>query len=235
MHRSYPQLLLLAILLCAGMAHGQAVPLFPGVPPTNSLLKAQEKGDQLYQRGDFNRALVIYRDDLAPRGDKFAQYMVGYMYLAGQAVDQNPVRATAWYRLSAERGEEAFVHARDTLLAAMNDAQRIRCNEIYTELRKEMGDIVIVSELIKDDLDSLSPILHSDVAIGPRLMLQSRHPSDVKLLRQMRFNIETRMTYLLDIAARDDSITQEEREKISSLYENVQRDLLALDAIQVKK
>jgi hypothetical protein len=234
MHRCYPQILLLAFLLTTGMAHGQAMPLFPGEPPTNSLLKAQKKGDQLYQKGDYDRALVIYRDDLAPRGDKFAQYMVGYMYLAGQAVERDPIRATAWYRLSAERGEEAYVHARDTLTEAMNDAQRTRCDEIYTVLRKQMGDIVIVSDLIKDDLNDLDPIIRN-VAVGPNLYVQSRHPSEMKYLRHVRFNIEARMTYLLDIAANNESITQEEREEISSVYENVQRDLASLDAILAEK
>ena len=96
MHRSALHILLLAFFLCAGLAQAQFVAPFPGVPPNKSSLKAQEKSDQLYKKGNFDRALVIYRDDLAPSGDKFAQYMVGYMYLAGQAVDQDPIRATAW-------------------------------------------------------------------------------------------------------------------------------------------
>ena len=113
----------------------------------------------------------------------------------------------------------------------MNAAQRTLCDEIYTELRTEMGDIVIVSDLIKDDLQELAPFIRSDLAIDPNLMQRSQHDRHEKLLKQVRFNLDTRMIYLLDISNVDDSITQEEREKISRLYQTVQRDLLSLDAV----
>ncbi len=232
MYRSFLHIVALVFLLLAGAANAAVVELFPGVLPDSRLLKAQDKADQLYKQGDYDRALVVYRDDLAPSGDKFAQYMVGYMYLAGQSVEQDAITATAWYRLAAERGSETFVYARDTLLDAMNETQRRACDEIYVKLREKIGDIVIVSSLIRDDLQELSPFIRIDLSINPELMQRSLQGRNEKFLNQIRFNIDTRMTYLLRISYSDASITEEEQEKISTLYKKAQRDLSALDGIQ---
>ena len=45
--------------------------------PDSRTLGLQRKVDELYERGEFDRAYFIYRNDLAPVGDKYAQYMVG--------------------------------------------------------------------------------------------------------------------------------------------------------------
>jgi TPR repeat protein len=220
--------------LLANAANAAVAEPFPGVPPDKRLLNAQEKADQLYQKGDYNRALVVYRDDLARGGDKFAQYMVGYMYLAGQAVAQNAITATAWYRLAAERGEESFVQARDTLMDGLNDAQRLECDEKYVELREEFGDIVIVSSLIRDDLQELSPLISTEAAINTDLMQRSQYGGNDKLFNQIRVNVNTRLAYLLKISNSDPSITEQELEKISRLHNQVQHDMAALDRIQFK-
>ncbi len=236
MYRSFLKLLVLSTLLIFGAASAATTEQpFPGAPPSKSLLKAQQKGDQLYKDGEYERALVIYRDDLAPSGDKFAQYMVGYMHLAGQAVNQDPIAATAWYRLAAERGEESFVYARDTLLGAMNAAQRSACDEIYEGLRKKMGDMNILMGLIKEDLDILAPFIRSDLAIDPNLMQRSSYGRNEKELNILRLTIETRMAYLLDISFLDESIAREEQERINRLNDIVRRDLLKLDAMQFNK
>jgi TPR repeat protein len=234
MYRSSLFIVGLTILLLAGAANAAVAEPFPGVPPDQRLLDAQEKADQLYEKGDYDRALVVYRDDLARGGDKFAQYMVGYMYLAGQAVTQNAVTATAWYRLAAERDEESFVRARDTLMDAMNDAQRRECDEKYVELREEFGDIVIVSSLIRDDLQELSPLVTMNTAINSELMQRSQYGGNDKLLNQIRVNVNTRLAYLLRISDSDPGITEQELQKISQLHKQVQRDMAALDRIQFK-
>jgi TPR repeat protein len=234
MYRNLLYIVGLIFLLLAGAVDAAVAEPFPGVRPDKRLLNAQEKADQLYQKGDYDRALVVYRDDLARRGDKFAQYMVGYMYLAGQAVAQNAITATAWYRLAAERGEESFAHARDTLMDAMNDAQRRECDEMYVELREEFSDIVIVSSLIRDDLQELGPLISTDIAVNSELAQLSQYGGNEKLLSQIRINVNTRMAYLLKIANSDPSTTQQELEKISRLHKTVQRDMAALDRIQFK-
>jgi TPR repeat protein len=234
MYRSSLYIAGLTFLLLASAANAAVAEPFPGVPPDKRLLNAQQKADQLYQKGDYDRALVVYRDDLARGGDKFAQYMVGYMYLAGQSVAQSAVTATAWYRLAAERGEESFVHARDTLMVAMNDTQRRECDEKYIELREEFADIAIVSSLISDDLQELGPLIATDIAINSDLMQRSQYGGDEKLMNQIRVNVNTRLAYLLKISSSDLSITEQELEKISQLHKKVEHDMAALDRIQFK-
>ena len=57
---------------------------------------------------EYERAFMIYEKELAPLGDKYAQYMVGYMYLNAQSVLQDKISALAWFRIAAERGERCF-------------------------------------------------------------------------------------------------------------------------------
>lgn len=49
-------------------------------------VRIQAKAESLYLQGHWERAQFIYEHELAPIGDKYAQYMVGYMYLNGQGV-----------------------------------------------------------------------------------------------------------------------------------------------------
>lgn len=126
-----------------------------GEAPTRTILKAQEKADGYFAKGKFAKALAIYKDDLAPVGDKYAQYMVGYMNLAGNGVPQDAIVASAWYRLAAQRENEQYVRIRDGLLSLFNDAQRSRSDMLYVDLRRRMGDIALVHKLIRDDIDVL--------------------------------------------------------------------------------
>ena len=79
--------------------------------------------DELYSAGEYERALFIDERELPPRGDKYAQYMVGYMHLNAHGLPQDKVRALAWYRLAAERGNEVLVRARDELVVTLTDAE----------------------------------------------------------------------------------------------------------------
>ena len=38
--------------------------------------------------------MFIYREELAPLGDKYAQYMIGYMHEHGKGVDKDPAVAS---------------------------------------------------------------------------------------------------------------------------------------------
>ena len=81
--------------------------------PESGTIAIQQKVDRLYDAGFFERAYFIYRNELVPIGDKYAQYMVGFMYLAGLGIEQDSVAALAWYRLAAERGSPDFVAEAD--------------------------------------------------------------------------------------------------------------------------
>ncbi|MCH8277932.1 MAG: SEL1-like repeat protein, partial [Proteobacteria bacterium] len=72
--------------------------------PDSRTMALQNKVDRLFGAGNFERAFFLYRYDLAPLGDKYAQYMVGFLYLSGMGVEKDSTIASAWYRLAAERG-----------------------------------------------------------------------------------------------------------------------------------
>ena len=68
---------------------------FPGQSLDRDLIKTQRKVDALFEKGDYDRAMNIYRHELAPLGDKFAQYMVGYMHYSGRGVPADRALACA--------------------------------------------------------------------------------------------------------------------------------------------
>lgn len=117
--------------------------------PDSRVLNLHAKVDELFERGETGRAYFIYRNELVPLGDKYAQYMVGYMHLTGLATSRDRVAASAWYRLAAERGTPEFVALRDRLLAELTDEQRHASDSLYTELRREYCDLAILLASIK--------------------------------------------------------------------------------------
>ena len=117
--------------------------------------RTQAKVETLYKRGDYKRAHFIYSNELARLGDKYAQYMTGYMYLNGQGVAEDKVKASAWYRIAAERRVPEFMAVRDQLMRTLNDDQRAESDELYIELRQEYSDMVIIMGLLTKDLKGL--------------------------------------------------------------------------------
>ncbi len=117
--------------------------------------RVQTKAEELYVRGDFKRAHFIYTNELASCGDKYAQYMAGYMYLMGEGVPEDPVLASAWYRIAAERDAPEFIVVRDELMESFSPEQRARSDALYLDLRKKFSDLVIVMKLVEDDLEAL--------------------------------------------------------------------------------
>ena len=176
----------------------QGVGPFPGRAVDAKTMKIQKKADELVEKGDFERAHLIYRNDLAPIGDKYAQYMVGYMYLTGMGVDEDPVLGSAWYRLAAERNFEGFVEERDQILAYFSDVDLIRSDTLYLQLRRQYSDAVLLLDLIEDDLDLLDSRTGS--RLGGRgsavIIFDLRTGSSVsadQYLGQVRNRIETRL------------------------------------------
>ena len=117
--------------------------------PDSRTLKVQRKVDDLFEGGEYDRAYFIYRNELAPLGDKYAQYMVGFMHLTGKGVDEDPVAASVWYRLAAERGTPQFLAVRDMLMSDMTAEQREQSDRQFLELRRDYGDLSILLSLIK--------------------------------------------------------------------------------------
>jgi len=124
--------------------------------PDARTLSVQRKVDELFESGKFERAYFIYRNELAPVGDKYAQYMVGYMHLMGMGVEEDEVRASAWYRLAAERGYPEFVGVRKQVLGSLDEDELKRSDLAYIELRRQYGDLVLMMGQLHRDFDILS-------------------------------------------------------------------------------
>lgn len=112
------------------------------------LLSLQAKAEDLYRKGHWERAYFIYVNELAAKGDKYSQYMAGYMCMHGKGVKRDKIRASAWYRLAAERDAPDFVELRDKTLAAMSEEERLASDAIFLELRQRYSDL----QLILDDV-----------------------------------------------------------------------------------
>lgn len=146
-------LLLTALMFCE-----TAVAQWSSSPTENldaQTLRIQSKVEGLYRRQDYERALFIYLNELVPVGDKYAQYMVGYMYLMGHGAARDEVAAAAWYRLAAERAAPEFVAVRDELMGALSDSQRARSDAMYVALRREFSDVAIVMKLVARAMEDM--------------------------------------------------------------------------------
>lgn len=121
--------------------------------PLDSL---QNKAEALYRQGHWERAHFIYVNELAAHGDKYAQYMAGYMYLNGRGVERDPVRASAWYRLAAESGAPEFIEVRDDLVEDLSAESLEASDAIFIELRKTYSDLVLALNLIRAERDILN-------------------------------------------------------------------------------
>ena len=124
---------------------------YDGANFTSHTVRIQAKAESLYLEGHWQRARFIFEHELAPIGDKYAQYMVGYMYLNGQGVPRNPVMASAWYRVAAERGIPEFAAVRDQLLDSLSPDELAQSDARYVELRKEYSDLVVTLNLVSKE------------------------------------------------------------------------------------
>lgn len=151
-----------------------------GLSPDSRTLKVQRKVEQLFERGEYDRAYFIYRKELIPIGDKYAQYMVGFMHLTGMGVDEDPVAASAWYRLAAERGTPEFVAVRDMLLGDMSAEQRAQSDRLFMDIRRDYSDLVILLNLIKRADRDVRPATGSRLGSnnsGPMNVIDASSPS----------------------------------------------------------
>ncbi len=196
--------LIFAVALCltapTAFAQGAAGP-FPGSAVDSKTMRIQERVEELFEQGEYERALLIYREDLAPIGDKYAQYMVGYMYLTGTGVNEDPVLASAWYRLAAERSYTEFLNERDQILLAFSDIDLLRSDSLYLQLRREYSDVVLLFNLIKDDVESMSPSTGSRLSGGGGsvTIVDARTGSSVsrdRLVGQVNRKIEARLNFM---------------------------------------
>ena len=201
---------------------------------SGAALRAQEQVDELYEKGDYERALFIYEHELSPIGDKYAQYMVGYMHLAGKSVPQSKVDALAWYRLASERGEPAIVRAREALAKTMTAEEIEASNRIFVDLWQRLGDKRLLLDLIREDLEVLSERTGSRIpgAYSGRLTIinvQSPNTGD-EYYEKIRKRVETRLEYLDSHVEITDFELEGDLEAIRTLELELREKLAALES-----
>ena len=187
--------------LAAPGAFAESAGPFPGSAVDSKTMRVQERVEELFEKGEYERAHFIYRNELAPIGDKYAQYMVGYMYLTGAGVDEDAVLASAWYRLAAERSYKEFLNERDQLLNAFSEMDLIRSDNLYLQLRRQYSDVVLLFNLIEADLNSSQSLTGSRLAGSgsPVTIVDARSGSSIsgdQYVRQMRRRTTARLQFM---------------------------------------
>jgi hypothetical protein len=218
-------LLSVLFVLLAGPLAAVADENFPGQEPDRRILRTQEKVDALFEKGDYERAMFIYREELAPRGDKYSHYMIGFMYLTGKGVPQDIVQASAWYRLAAERGHEVFVSARDELLAVFDDNARQHSDNAYRELRSQLSDVALLSGLIRVDLESFRREILSRPEVMRNFQASGGKSGRIWRLESIVEQMRERLDYLVDLSLSDDFEPAIEQEGIDLLAAEVNREI----------
>lgn len=187
-------------LLTAAVALSQTYPSFPGGATDQRTLRTQERVEELYVQGAYDRAYFIYRNELAPRGDKYAQYMIGYMHLTGTGVPKDPAIALAWYQLAAERGEPSIEQARDELEQALSSEQLAAAGTLFGELKAELSDRVLIYDLVQNDLEILRNSVGRGISKGSGNMLvidrKYGYMSGVQYYQMVKNRLSARLKYL---------------------------------------
>ena len=202
---------------------------FPGASVDHKTFRATERVEELYEKGVYERALLIYEKDLAPTGDKYAQYMVGYMYLTGKGVPSDIAAAVAWYRLAAERGEQSYAGAHEELLPLLDGENRIRSQRFYVDLRNELSDASLVAKLVEKDVKALR-IQASVNSMNRNLIGRGLYTinSDRAANKQIVNRLLQRMDYLNSKVATDESVTSFELRRVEALEAQVEQVIEAL-------
>lgn len=224
---------LLAALSWAGVSAQDYKP-FPGVSADQRTLAMQHRVDELYDAGNYERAFFIYENELAPRGDKYAQYMVGYMYQNGQGVPRDPARALAWYRLSAERGNPMLMAVRDKLAGALSLDEIDRSKTIFASLLRELSDTTLIMKLIQRDMEILkrrtgSHIPGSGVSQPIKVIRPSGIPEDPNFYANVRRRLEARLNYLETKVEIEDLQREPDTGELQQFEEQVRAELASLE------
>ena len=206
----------------------------PGASADQKTLEAQAQVEQLYEAGEYKRALIIYERELAPIGDKYAQYMVGFMHHWGQSVDKDLPTALAWYRLAAERNTPPIVEERDRLFASMSDPDIDASNEIFVKLWRRLGDNRLILDLIREDMEILKAKTGSRIPganSGPVTVVYARGANTdiAAFYSRVEKRMKRRMEYLNTNVEIVDIPLDDERAVKESLEEEVREEMAALD------
>lgn len=223
---------LLATLLCT-TAIAQNYRPFPGEPVDQRTRNLMERVEAIYAAGDHERALLIYEKDLAPLGDKYAQYMVGFMHLNGEGVQKDRAKALAWFRLAAERGEPLLERIRDEVLQQMSAIEVSASDDIYLDLWKNIGDHALIMDLIREDMNILRAQTGTRIPGGGNtsstvIFRPSGETVGPNFYRNVRARLDARIAYLDARVEISDELVAEELERIKIQGAEVKEELSAM-------
>jgi len=196
--------------------------------PDSRTMAVQTKVEKLFDAAEFERAFFIYRNELAPLGDKYAQYMVGFMYQTGLGVEQDTVAAAAWYQLAAERDTREFVVVRDRYLHVIDENDAAEARLQYRQLRVKYSDLAVLLSSIKRNVRELEDRTGSRVRSqsSPVTVIQSRSSrfsSGSDYYVNVRKELEARVMLLKEIGDFQDLEADADRINIHDLERRVQQ------------
>ena len=169
-----------------------------------STLRLQAKADNLYRNGHWERAHFIYVNELAAKGDKYSQYMAGYMCMHGKGVERDKVRASAWYRLAAERDGPEFVAIRDQTLESMSEEEMLESDAIFVDLRQRYSDLVLMLDDIENEREAMNETPTGSRLSGSSSAITVIDPATGdtiarnEYLRRLEKRIQAKLDYLAD-------------------------------------
>jgi TPR repeat protein len=226
---------LLASLVCAHVqAQWQDYKPFPGDPIDQRTRNLQERVEELYAGGNYARALYIYENELAPIGDKYAQYMVGFMHLNAQGAERDEVEALAWYRLAAERGERALEKSRNDLAAKLTPQQVAKSDFRFRELWRAFGDRALILELIDRDMEVLGSQtgtrITGSTTNSPTLVLRrTGEQLGPEYYVDIRRRLASRLAYLNGKVEVNDEAIAEDLARMRQDESRIRQELASLD------
>lgn len=229
--------IILTVLVClqACMSDAQSADAFPPTAINSQTLRVQEKAEELFSRQNYERAHFIYQNELAPIGDKYAHYMLGFMHLTGKGVTQDRVAASAWYRLAAERGTKEFARARDELMTSLSVEQTLKSDQLFIELRKQFGDLILLMNAVRDDYEQLrkrtGSRLSADVSPITVIGISGSSPGDAgaDYYPRIERRIKARLEYIGKFAEIEIVDLDMEASELATLADKLDEYLATLD------
>jgi TPR repeat protein len=223
--------LLILVALATTSVQAIAGDDFPGPAPDRRTLKTQEKVDALFEKGEYERAMFIYHKELAPLGDKYAQYMIGFMYLAAKGVQRDVATASAWFRMAAQREQPMYMRARDDTWRTLSTEQQVQSDRIYIDLRAECGDATLIANLVEIDLEKLgSRSRPNSLSVNLVDRGESSSQQGANQYDQAVARIEHRMSYLTRMLQSNDLIGASETSRYERLEQRVDGEVAAYNA-----
>ena len=194
--------------------------------PDSRTMAVQDKVERIFNAGEFERAFFIYRNELAPLGDKYAQYMVGFMYETGLGIEEDNVSAAAWYQLAAERDTREFVVVRDRLLHVLDQDDADLSRVLYRELHLRYCDLAVLLSSIKRNLKELQGRTGSRLGgeSSPVMVIESRSRrsgSGSDYYGDIQEELEARVVLLREIGEFEDLDADPDRINLRDLERRV--------------